>query len=165
MRFCTKLKPFLCTLAVLLVIGVDVAFAADTITNDPPEDPPFYGGYYIIGRSTTLGECTIYVPVGEGWALDKNGYLFRSYNSSVTGKLYTSSGTEYDFNAPGYSIPRYRLSASSGYTYTDLYLDPSSSNIVIATDFEPVFDREYMMDMLSVAMLGLIAVFSLLHRG
>lgn len=164
MHFCTRLKSFVCVLAVCFVLAVDVAFAADSVTNDPPQDPPFYGGYYIAGRSTTLGDVTIYIPVGDGWAYDSDGYLFRSYNSSVTGKLYTSSGTEYDFNCQGYSTPRYRMSGNN-YTYTDLYLTPTSSNIIIADDFAPVYSKEYTLQLLSVAMLGLIAVFSLLHKG
>lgn len=158
MRCFTRLSSFLCVFAVCLVFGLNVAYAAEDLPNDPPEDPPYLGGYYISGYSAALGHCTIYIPVAEGWCLDKYGFLFRYASGSVSGKLYTENGTEYDFNAQAFSQPRYRLSNSTGYTYTDLQFNPSASNIVIENSFEEPFDAEYSGQLILIAVTGLILV-------
>lgn len=164
MRCFTRLSSFLCVLALCFVFGFDVAHAVDDLPNTPPEDPPYLGGYYITGYSAALGNCTIYLPVNEGWCLDEYGFLFRYASSSASGKLFTDNGTEYDFNAPAFSQPRYRLSNSTGYSYTDLQLNPSASNVVIQNSFEPVSDFDDTMQLVLFAAVGLILVV-LVSRG
>lgn len=163
MRCFIRLSSFLCVLALVFVLGLDVAFAVDDIPDTPPEDPPFLGGYYITGYDATLGNCTIYLPVNEGWCLDQYGFLFRYASGSVSGLIYTEDGTEYQFSASGFSTPRYRVSGSS-YTYNDLYFNPSASNVVISNSFEPIYDRDYTSLLVILAAMGVILVVNLTHR-
>lgn len=163
MRCFTRLS--LCVLTVLVCfMSVDRAHAAVNLPNDPPSDPPFYGGYYVTGSASGLGTVTVYFPDGEGWSVDDSGCLFHSDNSSTSGVLYTASGTEYDFSAPAYSLPRYRLSDGGSYYYTDLRLVPTATNVVIADTFDPVYDLPTMLQFCVIAALGLIFVSGLLHR-
>lgn len=164
MRCCTRLKPFLFSLMLVFALSFDVAFAASDIVNTPPADPPFLGGYYITGYDATVGNCTIYVPTGEGWCLDEYGFLFRCSNSSTSGVMYAENGTEYTFSASGYSVPRFRPASGSSYNYTDLRFNPSASNALISDSFAPVYDSSYMISLITLAVLGLILVVNLTHR-
>lgn len=139
------------------------AYAAVDAPNVPPEDPPYLGGFYITG-TCSLGVVTAYFPVGEGWCIDENGFLFRYSSSSVTGVMYDSSGTEYTFSAPAFSVPRYRLADSSGYSYTDLYLTPSYSNVVIEDSFAASYQLSDTLLMCCFFAVGLILVV-LISRG
>ena len=66
--------------------------------------------------------------------------------------LYTKAGTRYTFSCSSFAIPRYRLADSSGYSYTDLYLSVTGSNLQVATDFPPAvpFSDSYPLIMLGV---------------
>lgn len=165
MRCCIRLSSFLLVFVLCVVFGLNVAHAAEDLPNDPPENPPYFGGYYISGYSAALGHCTIYIPVAEGWCLDKYGFLFRYASGSVTGKLYSANGTEYDFNAPAFSQPRYRLANSSGYSYTDLQFNPSAANVVIENSFEEPFDSQISNQFILIAITGLIFVVLVSKRG
>lgn len=155
MRCFTRLKKVFFGVALVVILSISVASAAE-ITTDPPADPPWSGGYFITGTSA-LGTVTVYTPVNDGWCLDADGYLFRYASSSTTGKVYTSSGTVYDFRAPAFAAAQYRATDSS-YTYSDLRLIPASANVVISTDFEPLLDQDYMIQLLQAALLGLLFV-------
>lgn len=164
MRCLSRLKPFLACLALVFVLGIDVAHAADDLPNTPPSDPPFYGGYYISGYSAAVGNATIYVPVGEGWCLDQNGFLFHCGTGSVTGLLITENGTEYTFNAPAYSTPRYRDPDGASYTYVDLYFNPSAANVVVEDTFGPVYSQDVILQYCLILLFGFACILLMTRR-
>lgn len=122
---------------------------------------PYIGSGWFIGSVSGLGEVYLYVPVSTRgvWGTTSNGYLCNIGGSSVSGVLFTASGTQYSFNAPAFSLPRYRLFPSSSYNdWNDLLLTVSSSNMQVATDFPPavpVFDA---VPFVIVGLLGVIIV-------
>lgn len=164
MRCWSRLSVFAVCLLLVFVMVCDPVYAADDLPNDPPEDPPFYGGYYITGYDPGVGYCTIYVPVGEGWCLDEFGFLFHCGTGSVTGLLVDEDGTEYTFNAPAYATPRYRPVSGSSYTYVDLSFNPSAANVVIQDSFSTAYDPDYIAQLVLIAGVGLIFVV-LVSRG
>ena len=157
MHYFTRLSGFVFAVLLCMSLSVAPAYAAVDAPNVPPEDPPYLGGYYVTGVCS-LGVVTAYFPVGEGWCVDENGFLFRYASSSVTGVMYDSSGTEYTFNAQAFSVPRYRVANSSGYTYTDLYLTPSYSNVVIEDTFASSYELSDTLLMCCFFAVGLILV-------
>lgn len=162
MRFFTRLKITVLVTVVVLILSTNFAMAVE-IGTDPPSDPPYSGGYFITG-SSLLGTVTVYTPVSDGWCLDSSGYLFRYGSNTATGKIYTSSGSVYDFRASAFSAAQYR-SVDSSYTYSDLRLVPADSNISIKQDFEPLLDHDYMLGLFTVAMLGMIFISIITKRG
>lgn len=164
MHWFTKLRNVAVCCLLLCVVVCDPAYAADDLPNDPPEDPPFYGGYYISGYDPSVGNCTIYVPVGEGWCLDEYGFLFHCGTGSVSGLLVDEDGTEYTFNAPAYATPRYRPATGSSYTYVDLSFNPSAANVVVQNSFSTAYDPDYISQLVLIAGVGLIFVV-LVSRG
>lgn len=122
---------------------------------------PYIGSGWFIGTVSGLGEVYLYVPISTRgvWGTTSDGYLCNIGGSSVSGVLFTSSGIQYSFNAPAFSLPRYRLfSSSTYYDWNDLRLTVSSSNLQVATDFPPavpVFDA---IPFVIVGLLGVIIV-------
>lgn len=119
---------------------------------------PYIGSGWFIGTVSGLGEVYLYVPISTRgvWGTTSDGYLCNIGGSSVSGVLFTASGTQYSFNAPSFSLPRYRLfSASSYYDWTDLRLTVSSSNMQVATDFPPAVP---VSDAIPFAIVGLLGV-------
>lgn len=119
---------------------------------------PYIGSGWFIGNVPGLGEVYLYVPVSTRgvWGTTSNGYLCNIGGSSVSGVLFTSSGTQYSFNAPAFSLPRYRLFSSSSYNdWNDLRLTVSSSNMQVATDFPPAVP---VSDAIPFAIVGLLGV-------
>lgn len=163
MRWFTRLSCFVFAVLLVGVLSLDSAYAAVDAPNVPPADPPYLGGYYITGVCS-LGVVTAYFPVGEGWCVDENGFLFRYASSSTSGVMYDSSGTKYTFSAPAFSVPRYRIADSSGYTYTDLYLTPSYSNVVIEDTFASSYGLNDTLLMCCFFAVGLILIV-LISRG
>lgn len=163
MRCFTRLSCFVCAVVLAGLVSLDSAYAAVDAPNVPPEDPPYLGGYYVTGVCS-LGTVTAYFPVGDGWCVDENGFLFRYASSSTSGVMYDGSGTKYTFNAPAFSVPRYRIADSSGYTYTDLYLTPSYSNVVIENTFAAPLGLDSSVLLLIFAAVGLIFVHLISHR-
>lgn len=107
---------------------------------------PYIGSGWFTGTVSGLGEVYLYVPVSTRgvWGTTPDGYLCNVGGTSVSGVLFTSSGSQYSFSAPSFSLPRYRLFSSSDYyDWRDLRLTVSDSNMQVATTFEPsvpVFD-------------------------
>lgn len=161
MRCFTRLKHVLFTVTVVMILFTSTVAAAE-IGTDPPSDPPFSGGYFITG-SSVLGTVTVYTPISDGWCLDDQGYLFRFGSNSATGKVYTSGGSVYDFRCPAFSTAQYRATDSS-YTYSDLRLVPVNSNVFIQQDFEPLLDRDYMLRLLQIGLIGLVFI-SIVTKG
>lgn len=133
--------------------------ALPVIGDDPPADPLFYGSCWVTGEDPNLGEVTIYFPLSckeDVWGVDGNGYLYNITSSSVSGYLegvYNNS-----LSCSGFSYPRYRESSGSGYTYVDLHLIPSDSNMEIATSMEPAQNVAQLLPYVYVSLLGVIIV-------
>lgn len=115
---------------------------------------PYIGSGWITGTASGLGEVYIYVPISSrgSWGTTSDGYLCNVGSNSVSGVLYTQSGTRYTFSCSSFAVPRYRLADGSGYSYTDLYLSVTGSNLQVATDFPPAvpFSDSYPLIMLGV---------------
>lgn len=122
---------------------------------------PYIGSGWFIGNVSGLGEVYLYVPLSSRgvWGTTSDGYLCNIGGSSVSGVLFTSSGTQYSFNAPSFSLPRYRLfSSSTYYDWNDLRLIVSSSNMQVATDFPPAVPVSDAIPFVIVGLLGVMIV-------
>lgn len=122
---------------------------------------PYIGSGWFIGNVSGLGEVYLYVPVSSRgvWGVTSDGYLCNVGGSSVSGILYTASGTKYSISAPSFSLPRYRLVSSSSYNdWNDLRLVVSSSNMQVATDFEPAVPVSDAIPFVIVGLLGVMVL-------
>lgn len=122
---------------------------------------PYIGSGWFIGTVSGLGEVYLYVPVSTRgvWGTTSDGYLCNIGGSSVSGVLFTASGTQYSFNAPSFSLPRYRLfSSSTYYDWNDLRLTVSSSNMQVATDFGPAVPVSDAIPFVIVGLLGVMVL-------
>ena len=122
---------------------------------------PYIGSGWFIGNVSGLGEVYLYVPISTRgvWGTTSNGYLCNIGGSSVSGVLFTSSGTQYSFNAPAFSLPRYRLFSSSSYNdWNDCRLTVSSSNMQVATEFPPAVPVSDAIPFVIVGLLGVMIV-------
>lgn len=120
---------------------------------------PYIGSGWFIGTVSGLGEVYLYVPISTRgfWGTTSDGYLCNIGGSSVSGVLFTSSGTKYSFNAPAFSLPRYRLFSSSSYNdWSDLRLTVSSSNLQVASDFPPAVPVSDAIPFVIVGLLGVM---------
>ena len=120
---------------------------------------PYIGSGWFIGNVSGLGEVYLYVPLSSRgvWGTTSNGYLCNIGGSSVSGVLFTPSGTQYSFNAPAFSLPRYRLFSSSSYNdWNDLRLTVSSSNMQVATEFPPAVPVSDAIPFVIVGLLGVM---------
>lgn len=120
---------------------------------------PYIGSGWFVGNVSGLGEVYLYVPVSTRgvWGTTSDGYLCNIGGSSVSGVLFTSSGTKYSFNAPSFSLPRYRLfSSSEYYDWNDLRLTVSSSNMQVSTDFPPAVPVSDAIPFVIVGLLGVM---------
>lgn len=120
---------------------------------------PYIGSGWFVGTVSGLGEVYLYVPVSSRgfWGTTSDGYLCNIGGSSVSGVLFTASGTKYSFNAPSFSLPRYRLFPSSSYNdWNDLRLIVSSSNMQVATDFPPAVPVSDAVPFVIIGLLGVM---------
>jgi hypothetical protein len=120
---------------------------------------PYIGSGWFTGTVSDLGEVYLYVPVTTRgvWGTTADGYLCNVGGTSVSGVLFTSSGTQFSFNAPSFSLPRYRLfSSSSYYEWVDLRLSVSDSNMQVATSFEPAVPVSDAIPFVVVGLLGVM---------
>ena len=60
------------------------------------------------------------------------------------------------FSFSGFSLPRYRLRDSSGYSYEDLYFVPTASNAQIADTMPPVYDVADVQMYIVILFLGVV---------
>ena len=144
----------------VFVLSINTVFAQDTFF------APFVGSGYFKGTVSGLGEVQVYVPINSkgSWGTSNSGALYNVSSSSVSGVMYTKDGTSYTFSAPAFSLPRYRLSNSSSYSYTDLYLMVDDSNLPIATDFPPLVTFTESLPLITVAFLGVILFFMMRYK-
>lgn len=120
---------------------------------------PFIGSGWFIGKVAGLGEVYLYVPISSRgvWGITSDGYLCNIGGSTVSGVLFSSSGTKYSFNASSFSLPRYRLfSSAEYYDWIDLRLTVSSSNMQVATDFPPAVPLSDVIPFVIVGLLGVM---------
>lgn len=120
---------------------------------------PYIGSGWFTGTVSDLGEVYLYVPVTTRgfWGTTADGYLCNVGGTSVSGVLFTSSGTQYSFSAPSFSLPRYRLFSSSDYyDWRDLRLTVSDSNMQVATSFEPAVPVSDAIPFVIVGLLGVM---------
>lgn len=120
---------------------------------------PYIGSGWIIGSVSGLGEVYLYVPVSSRgvWGTTADGYLCNVGQSSVSGVLFTSSGTQYSFSAYSFALPRYRLVSSSSYNdWVDLRLTVTDSNMQVATDFGPSVPVSDAIPFVLVGLLGVV---------
>ena len=118
---------------------------------------PYIGSGWFTGTVSGLGEVYLYVPVSSRgvWGTTADGYLCNVGGSSVSGVLFSASGTQYSFNAPSFSLPRYRFVSSTSYNdWGDLRLKVSSSNMQVATDFAPAVPVSDAIPFIIVGLLG-----------
>lgn len=166
-----------------LFLAVLVPVSADPVVQLLPDDPvpissvssaadfkagatdlkfaPFIGSGWFTGTVSGLGEVYLYVPVSSRgfWGTTADGYLCNVGGSTVSGVLFTSSGTEYSFSAYSFDLPRYRLVSSSGYNeWRDLKLIVSASNMQVATDFEPAVPVSDAIPFVIVGLLGVMVL-------
>lgn len=141
------------------VLPARLRSALPVIGDTPPANPLFYGSCWVTGTDPNLGEVTIYFPLSakeDTWGVDGNGYLYNITSGSVSG--YLSGVYNNSVSASGFSYPRYRESSGSSYTYVDLHLIPSDSNMEIATSMEPAQNVSQLMPYVYVVLLGVIIV-------
>lgn len=138
----------------------EVAFTADAKAgNTELKYAPYIGSGWITGTVSGLGEVYLYVPVSSRgiWGTTADGYLCNVGQSSVSGVLFTASGTQYSFSASSFSLPRYRLASSSGYNdWADLRLTVTDSNMQVATEFGPAVPAGDAIPYVLVGLLGVV---------
>lgn len=142
--------------AVLVVIVLFVLPAA-AYSDEPPADPPFYGGVYITGVTRELGSITVYIPVSyrSGYlGLTSSGNLCNVSSSSISGVLYRGS-VEYDFRLSSWSEPQYRVQDSGSYQYEDLtFTSITASNAEISDSFPPLVSAGSVLSLVPFIFLG-----------
>lgn len=144
------IKSLSLTLAMMICI-VQAAFAADL------QHAQYLGGGYIVGTSN-LGTVEIYVPYStvDSWGTTAGGQLCNITSSTVSGIMYTSNGTQYQFRCAGYSTPEYR--SSNNYTYTAIGVTVTDSNLNIATDFPVKSTWKQHYQLIIIGILGVVII-------
>lgn len=167
MRFRSVLNVFVCCLLFCLcVVPVYAVFddapvdASTVRVVSEPKYAPYIGSGWITGTAAGLGEVYVYVPItfSDVWGTTSDGFLCNVGANSVSGVMFTGSGTKYIFSCSSFSVPRYRLSDSSGYQYSDLYLTVTGSNLDIATTFPGTYTFSNSWPYIVIGLLGVILV-------
>lgn len=145
------------------VIMVVPSYADDSMIAVVPDylsHAHYIGGGWIRGSAADLGDVELYFPLSSfgSWGLTSSNYLCNINSSSVSGIMYDSSGREYTVSCSGFSIPRYRLSDSSGYQYHDLSVKVYDSNLSVARAFPSTWRIDNGWYYLVIAFLGVILI-------
>lgn len=122
---------------------------------------PYIGSGWVTGTVSNLGEVYIYVPISSRgiWGTTADGYLCNVGGSSVSGLLFSSSGIQYSFNAPSFSLPRFRLASSSSYNdWSDLRVLVTDSNLQVAAEFEPAVPVSQAIPIIFLGLMGVIVL-------
>lgn len=151
------------------VIMVVPSYADDSMIAVVPDylsHANYIGGGWIRGSASDLGDVELYFPLSSfgSWGLTSSNYLCNINSSSVSGIMYDSSGREYIVSCSGFSIPRYRLSNSSGYQYNDLSVKVYDSNLSIARAFPSTWRMDNGWYYLVIAFLGVILICLMRYR-
>lgn len=168
MRFRSVRKVFalvflLCCLCVVPVYAVSDVVSPDASTVQvvsAPKYAPYIGSGWITGTVAGLGVVYLYVPITSSgvWGTTSDGFLCNVGSNSVSGLMFTESGTKYIFSCSSFAVPRYRLFDSSGYQYSDLYLTVTGSNLDIATTFPGSFTFANSWPYIVIGLMGVILV-------
>lgn len=154
---------------VLLSFSVVSSFAASPVPDDVPaaqvvaagpQYAPYIGSGWITGNVPGLGHVSVYVPISsfDAWGTTSDGFLCNVSGNSVSGLMYTDSGTKYYFSCSTFSIPRYRLYDGSGYQYEDLHLVVDDTNMYVATVFPGSYTFSNSWPYIVIGLLGVILV-------
>lgn len=167
MRFRSVLNVFLfCLLFCLCVVPVyavsDEALVDDSTVQvvSEPKYAPYIGSGWITGTAAGLGEVYVYVPISSrgSWGTTSDGFLCNVGSNSVSGVMFTVSGTKYAFSCSSFSVPRYRLYDGSGYQYSDLYLTVTGSNLHVASTFPGSYTFANSWPYIVIGLMGVILV-------
>lgn len=167
MRFRSVLNVFVCCLLFCLCVVPVYAVSDDDLVDassdqDVPEPKyaPYIGSGWITGTAADLGVVYVYVPITSSgvWGTTSDGFLCNVGSNSVSGVMFTASGTKYIFSCSSFAVPRYRLSDSSGYLYSDLYLTVTGSNLDIATTFPGTYTFSNSWPYIVIGLMGVILV-------
>lgn len=125
-----------------------------------PQYAPYIGSGWITGNASGLGHVSVYVPItsSDSWGTTSDGYLCNISGNSVSGLMYTDTGTKYYFSCSTFSIPRYRLYDGSGYQYEDLRLIVEDTNMHVATVFPGSYTFSNSWPYIVIGLLGVILV-------
>lgn len=167
MRFRSALNVFVCCL--LLSFCIVPSFASSALQGDAPaveavalgpKYAPYIGSGWITGNASGLGHVSVYVPITstDSWGTTSDGYLCNISGNSVSGLMYTDSGTKYYFSCSSFAIPRYRLYDGSGYQYDDLQLVVEDTNMYVATVFPGSYTFSNSWPYIVIGLLGVILV-------
>lgn len=154
---------------VLLSFCVVPAFAVSAVPDEVPsakavaigpQYAPYIGSGWITGNAPGLGHVSVYVPISasDAWGTTSDGYLCNVSGNSVSGLMYTDSGTKYYFSCSSFSIPRYRLYDGSGYQYEDLQLVVEDTNMHVATVFPGSYTFSNSWPYIVIGLMGVILV-------
>lgn len=154
---------------VLLSLSVVPAFAVSVLPDEVPaadvvaagpQYALYIGSGWITGNASGLGHVSVYVPItsSDSWGTTSDGYLCNISDNSVSGLMYTDSGTKYYFSCSTFSIPRYRLYDGSGYQYEDLRLVVEDTNMHVATVFPGSYTFSNSWPYIVIGLLGVILV-------
>lgn len=155
---------------VLLSFCVVPAFAVSAVPDEVPaaevvavgpKYAPYIGSGWITGNASGLGHVSVYVPIttsSDYWGTTSDGYLCNVSGNSVSGLMYTDSGTKYYFSCSSFSIPRYRLYDGAGYQYEDLRLVVEDTNMHVATVFPGSYTFSNSWPYIVIGLLGVILV-------
>lgn len=151
------------------VIMVVPSYAEDSMIAVVPDylsHAQYIGGGWIRGSASGLGDVELYFPLSSfgSWGLTSSNYLCNINSSSVSGIMYDSSGREYIVSCSGFSIPRYRLSDSSGYQYNELSVKVYDSNLSVARAFPSTWRMDNGWYYLVIAFLGVILICLMRYR-
>lgn len=127
---------------------------------------PYIGSGWITGTVAGLGEVYLYVPITSRgqWGTTSDGYLCNVGGSSVTGIMYTAAGTKYYVSASSFAVPRYRLYDSSSYSYSDLNLVVTDSNVQVATEFPAAVPASEALPYIMLGMMGVMILCLMRYR-
>lgn len=154
---------------VLFCFCVVPVFAAGAMQDDVPavhvaatgpQYAPYIGSGWITGNASSLGHVSVYVPISssDSWGTTSDGYLCNISGNSVSGLMYTDSGTKYYFSCSSFAVPRYRLYEGSGYQYEDLQLLVEDTNMHVATVFPGSYTFSNSWPYIVIGLLGVILV-------
>lgn len=167
MRFRSVLNVFVCCLLFCLCVVPVYAVSDEALVDDStvqvvsePKYAPYIGSGWITGTAAGLGEAYVYVPISSrgSWGTTSDGFLCNVGSSSVSGVMFTASGTKYAFSCSSFSVPRYRLYDGSGYQYSDLYLTVTGSNLDVATTFAGTYTFSNSWPYIVIGLMGVILV-------
>ena len=109
MRFRSVRKVFLfaCLLCCLCVVPVYAVSddVPDVQVVSEPKYAPYIGSGWITGIAAGLGEVYVYVPISSrgSWGTTSDGFLCNVGSNSVSGVMFTASGTKYAFSCSSFS--------------------------------------------------------------